>query len=273
MNDDRTDSRLPVNDEQFEWFYCSGVCTALSVGTLFPHTFVPNGLQYAADIAREAGYFGLHLLPFWTYSFRELKALSETFPVVSFKGSCNHMSFDARTTWERLKELDVGTIRDTMLFGSEDRVEQILTYFYELFPDAMSINTDPTGIREMSPYYNTSRVDWLEYEGGVVVDTYHIYEFSFIRDETDAARFAEALLDAGSVAMVHIQVRDKWELENFLSGRESSLETSVLAVMASLNISLPIVVEIHPKILPLLRKGRMEILSAVRKRIGSFFGE
>ncbi len=245
----------------------------LSVVSVLPQTLVPRyGLWYAEYIAREAGYDGLQMLPFWPFSWYDLESLKRSgFPVLSYEGSWNGMYFDDRTTLGRMLRLDSGLLLDTALFGTEKRVKNILAYFSELFPDAIRIDIDPCGVREISPHHRMSRNQWLGYRGGVVLDTHHIYEFPFIKDGIDAMAFVKDVFDENTVKVVHIQFRNKEKLEIFLRSEDSlqSLALFVLSEMRDRCISLPIIVEIHPKILPLGRKGRISVLGSIRQKIQS----
>lgn len=241
----------------------------LSVASVLPQSLIPKyGLWYAEYVAREAGYDGLQLLPLWMLSRYDLELLKRSgFLVLTCEGSWNNMYFDDRTTLGRILRLDWGILLDTALFGTAQRVQKILKDFSELFPEAVSIDIDPRGVREISPHHRMSRNQWIGYKGGVVFDTHHIYEFPFIKDNKDAAEFVEELFEEKVVRVVHIQFRDKEKLEDFLTGSLRSLELFVLSQMNLRNISLPIIVEIHPKLLPLGRKGRIESLKCILQRI------
>jgi hypothetical protein len=240
----------------------------LSAVSLFPHSLLPEyGLWYTEYVAREAGFDGLQLIPFWTYTKRSFNSLKCGLPVISYEGSWNHMYFDNRTTWGRMLWFDRGLLKDALLFGTKKRVACILGFFQEFFPEAISIDIKPRGVREISPHHKMSRNGWLGYRGGVVLDTHHIYEFPFIRNDADAAKFVGDLFDVNNVVLIHVQMRDKKKLKAFLSGEMTSFEAFVLGIMSLRCISLPIVVEIHPKILPFSRKKRVEVLTAVRMRI------
>lgn len=244
----------------------------LSAVSLFPHSLVPEyGLWYAEYVAREAGFDGLQLIPFWTYTERSFSSLECGLPVISYEGSWNRMYFDERTTLGRIMRLDPGLLKDTLLFGTQKRIVYILELFQKFFPEAISIDIKPRGVREISPHHKMSRNQWLGYTGGVVLDTHHLWEFSFIKDRMDAMRFTEDLFDSGNVVMVHVQMRDEKVLMRFLKGELSSFEAYVLSLMHLYSMSAPIIAEIHPRILPFGRESRIRVLGAVKKKIESFF--
>lgn len=241
----------------------------LSVASVLPQSLVPKyGLWYAEYVAREAGYDGLQLLPLWTLLRYDLESLERSeFPVLTCEGSWNNMYFDDRTTLGRILRLDRGIFLDTALFGTAQRVQNILKQFSELFPNAIRIDIDPRGVREISPHHRMSRNQWIGYKGGVVFDTHHVFEFSFIETNKDASGFAEDLFEANVVRVVHIQFRDKEKLEVFLGEDTNSFEVFVLRWMSLNRIFLPVIVEIHPKLLPLGRDGRIKVLDCIRQRI------
>ena len=264
----------------------------LSVVSIFPHSFLSIfGLRYAEFIARRAGYDGLQLVPFWTYLKRDLSGLSKGgFRVLSYEGSWNGMYFDCRTFWGRVARIftngDFGILKDALIFGTRKRVEKLLGYFAELFPDAVQIDIDPSGVREISPHHDMTRDEWLKYKGGVVFDTHHVFEFPFIASAENpqqaACEFFSELLERGSIRAIHIQFRDPEKLEDFLDedlndhkdlfGKADAPDVSIGACVLSSNLpeGIPIIVEIHPEILPLGRKDKIEKLALLRETIELF---
>lgn len=220
-----------------------------------------------------SGYNGLQLLPFWTYSENDLRGLKDEFQVLSYEGSWNRMYFDPRTTWSRIRRLDPGILLDTALFGTEGHVWDILDACSKLFPEAVRIDIDKYGVREVSPHHNMSREDWVGYRRGVAFDTYHVFELPFIDSEMSALGFFHDLLSEGRVEIVHIQFRSAEKLLMFLSGRDEewqrsiAFENLVLRALSKASPHIPVILEIHPKLLPLGREGRIQTLFSAKERM------
>lgn len=249
----------------------------LSVASLLPHSILPGyGLRYAKLLAWASGYNGLQLLPFWTYSENDLKDLKDEYQVLAYEGSWNRMYFDPRTTWNRIRQLDPGILLDTALFGTERHVRDILDSCLKLFPEAVRIDIDPYGVREVSPHHNMSREEWVEYRGGVAFDAYHVFELPFIDSEMSALNFFLDLLSEDRVEIVHIQFRSAEKLLMFLSGRDEewqksiAFENLVLSALSKASTDIPVILEIHPKLLPLGRDSRIRLLYSAKERMRFF---
>lgn len=248
----------------------------LSIVSLLPQSILFGyGLWYAQYVAREAGYGGLQLIPFWTHSGYHLESLKYGVPVLSYEGSWSGMYFDDRTMWGRIRRFDPGILLDTALFGTQGHVGGILDTCLKMFPEAVRIDVDPYGVREISPHHRMSRDQWICYQGGVAFDTYHVFELPFIDSEVSALDFLLDLLSNERVEIVHIQFRDAEKLLMFLSGRDEvwrknlSFESLVLNVLSRGISDMPIIIEIHPMLLPFARQSRIQVLRSVRERVQS----
>lgn len=250
----------------------------LSVVSLLPHSLLPvYGMWYAEYIAREAGYDGLQLIPFWSYSGSSLESFKHGLPILSYEGSWNHMYFDSRTTLGRICRLDMGVLLDTALFGTQRRVSDILDTCLAMFPEAIRIDIDPYGVREVLPHHGMSRNQWIGYPGGVAFDTYHVFELPFIYPgypEVSALNFFLDLLSGERVEILHVQFRDARKLAEFLSKKDRwenpCFENLVLTALSQEDTDIPVIVEIHPKLLPFGKEKRIQLLRSVKERIRSF---
>ena len=121
-----------------------------------------------------------------------------------------------------------------------------------------------------------SREDWVGYRRGVAFDTYHVFELPFIDSEMSARNFFLDLLSEDRVEIVHIQFRSAEKLLMFLSGRDEewqrniSFENLVLRALSKASPDIPVILEIHPKLLPLGREGRIQTLFSAKERMRFF---
>lgn len=180
----------------------------VSIISLYPWSIGLGGPERALRIAKRAGLDGLQLLPLRGLRKSDLKKLPPN-SVISYEGDWR--GFEPGTTTP-IK----GTLRDTALFGSHEDVAEKISWFKELFPKALPIDTKESDcLLEISPANSTKLSDYFNHPIGLVVDTKHLWQEPLIY--SPPVYFLKQLEQQNKIRLVHFQPATRKDYTNFLS--------------------------------------------------------
>lgn len=200
----------------------------VSTATLFPWTLMPGVSAWIINNVWEEHGIGTQLLPLTALGTRELGRLNPD-AILSFEGAWNEGKAPKTDREVMLQLLKHPTDLGPWLFWSQNHQKRIIKAIAECFPDAWPIDTTYAGrlsLLEISGDNWDTFLAYLNRGGGGVWDSWHCRgnNCSQEADSIGRERTIKILKEhADGIKVIHLQTRDKKELEKFLTGEENFL--------------------------------------------------
>lgn len=185
----------------------------ISILSVLPQAYGPNGPQKAWRLAKRTGLDGIQLVPLRAgWNIKSLRALPPE-AVISYEG-----------LWENFP------LRNLIF----DR--NLIEEFPQNFPTATAVDLCG-GPVEISPNHAYSESFYRTHPYGVVFDSWHIKGLNIENKQ----QFIRDLIETSHIRLIHFQTRNKEELKEFLCGQNAGWELFIAVVK---NTDCPIIIEL-----------------------------
>jgi len=230
-------------------------------------SLAPRGMERALEIIVDAQLDGFQQTPLWWWR-KPWKKFNPTL-IASIEPPFwdRHQSLSDILEQAKCEDDMIGTIAGLLLFGFGGwcRTDAAV----KALPGALPCDCKcQNSLLETSPRNTIYPTDYLTHPNGVVLDTRHIGEYvpGPIKIAADPVELTKELLDADQIKLVHVQLRDQADIDEFL--QDKGLSHTLMTLVGEYHCQASVVIELDPR--RLLRRPAVK-LQKLAEHIRSYY--